>query len=233
MIETKSQKQFYLKIPYEILNLPGLDLCEKVLLAHIYSFGAKGCWQSNETLGAILHVSGRTIQRWLNNITRFVWVKAPKGCNRTVWAKSHPQVKELAAKYRTKLSSEPRQDCRTTTTELSHYRDKTDVVPTTKCVGKPRQNCHTTIINTITETKNQTIASPPPLPAWGQAPATLQVRRRQFTQEIERLKSGFGKVKREARLSPEQFEQRRQRVLKGLTIVGVQAGPSSGPGPPG
>ena len=34
----------YLKIPYHILNIETLDLREKVLLAHIYSFGQKGCW---------------------------------------------------------------------------------------------------------------------------------------------------------------------------------------------
>jgi len=34
-------KELYLKIPYHILNIPGLGLCEKVLLAHIYSFGEK------------------------------------------------------------------------------------------------------------------------------------------------------------------------------------------------
>ena len=46
----KPQKERYLKIPYHILNLPGLGLSEKVLLAHIHSYGAKRCWESNATL---------------------------------------------------------------------------------------------------------------------------------------------------------------------------------------
>jgi hypothetical protein len=38
-------KELYLKVPYHILNIPSLGLCEKALLAHIYSFGEKGCCQ--------------------------------------------------------------------------------------------------------------------------------------------------------------------------------------------
>lgn len=38
----KEQKERYLKIPYHILNIEGLSLSDKVLLAHIYSFAKKG-----------------------------------------------------------------------------------------------------------------------------------------------------------------------------------------------
>lgn len=31
----KEPKELYLKIPYHILNISGINLCEKVLLAHI------------------------------------------------------------------------------------------------------------------------------------------------------------------------------------------------------
>jgi len=41
----KKPKELYLKIPYHILNITDVNLCEKVILAHIYSFGEKGCWQ--------------------------------------------------------------------------------------------------------------------------------------------------------------------------------------------
>jgi len=40
---SKKPKERYLKIPYHILNIKRLGLSEKVLLAHIYSFGEKGC----------------------------------------------------------------------------------------------------------------------------------------------------------------------------------------------
>jgi hypothetical protein len=44
----REPKELYLNVPYQILNIPDLSLCEKVLLAHIYSFGEKGCWQLPE-----------------------------------------------------------------------------------------------------------------------------------------------------------------------------------------
>jgi len=37
--KSKKPKERYLKIPYAILNLGGLGLREKVLLAYIYGFG--------------------------------------------------------------------------------------------------------------------------------------------------------------------------------------------------
>jgi len=95
----KEPTELYLKIPYHILNIPGLGLCEKVLLANIYSFGEKGCWQSNATLGAMFFVEGRTISRWLAQLKKnglVLWVH-PKGRYRTIWAKSNPKVKTAAA----------------------------------------------------------------------------------------------------------------------------------------
>jgi hypothetical protein len=82
------QKEPYLKIPAHILNIPHLSLCEKVLLAHIYSFGAKGCYQSNQTFAEIFIVSPSTIRRWLSQIQQFTHVKNPKGYYHTIWAKS-------------------------------------------------------------------------------------------------------------------------------------------------
>ena len=92
----------YLKIPEHILKLDGLGLSEKVLLAHIYSFGTKGCWQSNATLGRILQASERTISRWLAALigAGLLHVKNRNGYYRTMWARSHPQVRAIATWYR-------------------------------------------------------------------------------------------------------------------------------------
>jgi len=88
----KKQKESYLKIPAHILNLSQISPREKMLLAHIYSVGAKGCWQSNQTLAQIYMVSQRTIERWLSVIKKFIYVYNGKGYYRTIWAKSHLQV---------------------------------------------------------------------------------------------------------------------------------------------
>ena len=94
--------QPYLKIPAHILNLPNLALSEKVLLAHIYSFGARGCWQSNATLARVFHTSDRTISRWLAALLRakLLLAKNPKGYYRTLWVLSHPDVKVIADWYK-------------------------------------------------------------------------------------------------------------------------------------
>lgn len=86
----------YLKIPYFILNLRGIGLCQKILLAHIYSFGQKGCYQSNKILAEIFMVSPNTISRWIAHVRKYLYVKNPKGYYRTMWAKAHPDVQAAA-----------------------------------------------------------------------------------------------------------------------------------------
>ncbi len=96
--KTKAKaKERYLAIPYHILNIRGIALTQEVLLSHIYSFGARGCWQSNETLAEIFMVSGDTISRWLGSLTGYLNIKNPKGYYRTMWAKSHPDIGQAAA----------------------------------------------------------------------------------------------------------------------------------------
>lgn len=94
---TKREKvqENYLKMPNHILNIEGLGKGEMMMLAYIFSFGRKGCWQSNETLGKMFFRSPRTISLWVANLKKghhILWLH-PKGYYRTLWAKSHPDVK--------------------------------------------------------------------------------------------------------------------------------------------
>jgi hypothetical protein len=59
--KTDKPTEHYLKMPNHILNIERLGKGEKMLLAHIYSFGTKGCWQNNETLGKMFFRQTRTI----------------------------------------------------------------------------------------------------------------------------------------------------------------------------
>ena len=171
-----SAKEAYLKIPSHILSIAGLGLCEKVLLAHIYSFGAKGCWQSNATLGAYFMVSPRTVKRWLAAIVRagLVQVKSPKGYYRTIWVRSHPDVRAATELYYRgeTLSPQPGQNCPT-------RQDKSGTVTGPNCALRLGQKCPTTNNTTKKDTMRKTTAPPSPLPAGGQAPAVLeQIKRR-------------------------------------------------------
>jgi hypothetical protein len=186
------QKEPYLKIPAHILNIADISLSEKVLLAHIYSFGTKGCYQSNQTLAEIFMVSPSTIRRWLSRIQKFTHVKNPKGYYRTIWAKSL-----------CKNEHGPAQNC------------ASDLV---KSANRPARNCAPTNNNTITETSKETIASPAPPPTKG-VPATLEYRRQQSREEIEQFKARFGRTSSSYKpMSPAEFERRRAEILAQLGI---------------
>ena len=189
-------------MPAHILNLPQIGLCEKVLLAHIYSFGSGGSSQSSETMGKIFMVCPRTIERWLTAMREFIFVRNGKGYYRTIWAKSQPDSK------RGRNVGNLRQDCRS-----SPDRNGIQI----------QENFRTTINNAITETNTGTTASPLPLPASGQAlapcprsAAMLRHRKRTAREQMQRFKSHFGWPKKQVLLTPEQFKQRRAKQLAAL-----------------
>ena len=204
-------KERYLKIPYHILNIETLDLREKVLLAHIYSFGQKGCWQSNATLAKIFMTSPRTIKRWLAKIIRagLVQIKSPKGYYRTIWAKSHPEVRAAAVLYYRGKKIDARQDQNCPT-----GRDKIDPVSRPNRVLSPGRDCPATNNTTIKDTTGKTIAPPAPLPPGGQAPAALEQRNEAAYRKIEQLGKNFGKARTSPKLSADQDEKRRQQLQR-------------------
>jgi hypothetical protein len=191
----KKPVELYLKIPDRILGIRDLAPGEKMLLAHIYSFGVKGCWQSNQTLAKTFMTSPRAIQRWLAGIKNYIIVRHGKGYYRTIWAKSHPQL------------SQDRIDVDVRQNRQSNC-DKDGI--------RLRQNCRTTINNTITENNERTIASPTPLPAAGQASATLEHRRQVAAEQIEKFKARLGRPAAWTPLTQEQFGRRRAEQLAAL-----------------
>ena len=150
----------YLKVPHHILNRTDIGLAEKILLAHIYSFGAKGCWQSNATLARHFQTSDRTISRWLAVLLRanLLLVKNPKGYYRTLWVLSHPDVKRVADWYHSNLERQQnapslRQNCPTriathgepTSPNLSNYNNRYNQPPAAaapyRCPIDSRRHC--------------------------------------------------------------------------------------------
>jgi hypothetical protein len=194
----KQKREPYLKISAHILNLPDIGPAEKMLLAHIESFGQKGCWQSNQTIAQIFMVSSCTIKRWLKKLSKYLYFKNPKGYYRTIWAKFHWVNIDLV----------PGQNV------------PSDRVKSALRLG---QKCATTINNTITENYKRTTASPSPAPCKGasatlpwRGPSLLGHRSRQSAEQIGRFKSSFGLAKRYQLLSSEEFGKRRQHILAQL-----------------
>ncbi len=207
--EGKGKIEQYLKVPYHILNIPSLGIAEKSLLAHIYSFGSKGCWQSNETLGKMFMFTPRTISKYIARLVKkdLVQIKCPKGYYRTIWAKSHPEVK-MAAQiwYRGKMvenSANPHRTKQRSQLEKKGNRLSNNVLTTN----------NTTIRDTIRETS----ATPSPLPARGQAPALLTERKKQIKVDLEQFKQKFGIGKKKFKpMSEQEFQNRRQAQMKAL-----------------
>ena len=137
-------------------------------------------------------VSKATIRRWLSRIRQYIQIKNPKGYYRTIWVTSALKNEQGHA-----------QNC------------GSEVL---KSVHRVAQRCAPTNNNTITENNRRTIASPSPLPACGQAPATLQYRRQQDAADLGKFEKYFGRAPRQAKLTPQQFEQRRQQKLVALRI---------------
>ncbi len=195
-------------VPNEILNLFALDEGCKLLLAHFYSFAAKGCYQSNKTLATIFMTTPRTIARRVANLKGHIYVKNPKGYYRTIWVRFHPEVSKIRPERINNQQQGVRQDCH------SHY-DKTGKSTTTKPVFRLRQNCRTT--NTYTNTKTNTeTAADLPMPAGGQASRLLEQRRAAALSKVEQFKKRFGVGQKSERMSPQEFEQRKQMIIKQL-----------------
>ena len=220
MPEKKKQPtENYLKLPNHILNIRDIGLCEKVLLSHIYSFGKRGCYQSNKTLAEIYMTSPSTIRRWLKHIRKYLYVKCPKGYYRTFWAKSHPDV-QAANKLWWRGKEVSKQDNGYTANIV-----KSEQQPAQKCATdmvknnfRHAQKRATINNNTITETKKDTTATPTPLPAGGQASALLNDRKNGYIASIEQLKNSFGcdRRRRTPELTAAEREQRRQKLQRDL-----------------
>ncbi|OHB73232.1 MAG: hypothetical protein A2Z25_03330 [Planctomycetes bacterium RBG_16_55_9] len=212
-------KEPYLKVLYSILNLRDLDPGEKLLLAHVYSFGAKGCWQSNETLASIFMASPRTISRWLRKIIAggHVQLKSPKGYYRTIWARSHPDVQSAAQLYYRgkpigRTNDGPSSTSPPGTDKNGQEHSQGWLCELDKNGFRHGQICPATNNTTIKETIVETIAPPSPLPAGGQAPAVLTERRDANLRRIAQFKQQFGLDKKPYQpLSEAQFGERRQK----------------------
>ncbi len=195
----------FLIIPYCILNLPGLSLPEKCLLARIHSFKAKGCYESNQRLAEVFMVSVPTVKRWMQKVLRSgqVYVKSGKGYYRTIWSKLHPEVQQ-ATKLWYRKHEIPKVDCiksgpvnrtkdiASTGSDSSHNRLKSE--PGTGSKPDIRLERKRATINNMDKKKTIKGTAPPsPLLARGQAQAVLKQRQEQQQVSTKKFMTNFGK----------------------------------------
>ena len=228
--EKQPEKSRGLWIPYHILNIPKAKLGygEKMINAHIYSFGRKGCWEGNDTLGEMFFVTGRTISTWIANLKKagcIFWVH-PKGRYRTIWAKSHPDVKTATTLLYMGEEISKEAVAKGHAAEIllrRHLRGGIEetFLPTTKddCNQVGRNLLHTNN-TTYKDISREATATPSPLPAGGQAPALLNDRKDEMVAQLEQQKKsiGLGARRRTAELTPAEREQRKQTQLMALRV---------------
>jgi len=207
--KSKKPKEQYYILPMHIFNNEHLNGDGKLLLCHIYSFGSKGCWQSNSTLAKIFHTSPVTISRWISKIKKYVHIKSPKGYYRTIWVKSHPEVKESVKLYY-KGKEIPKPD---TSDLIKNDKEYNHQKQSQYCKSENGLNhkCYTTNNTTNKDTTKSTIERPSPLPAGGHAPAPLEYRNRERNDSISHFKNNFG-YRKKHQLTNLNQEEKRNRV---------------------
>lgn len=220
--KTSENKENYLNMPNHIRNISRLGFGEKELLAHIYSFGRKGCWQNNETLGKMFFRKTRTMTNWIANLKKgghILWVNG-KGYYRTLYAKTHPDVKAaMTLLYRGREIQ-----------KSNVISGQAESAPLRKNLpGNSANNCEVTaqkpviplrnkLLPTNNTTNKETIkeknATPPPLPAGGQAQALLENRKAEQGKKINRFKNTFGKLPKSPCKTPEQMQRELKKQIK-------------------
>jgi hypothetical protein len=223
--KSEKPKENYLKIPNHILNIPGLGQGEKLLLAHVHSFGRKGCWQNNETIGRMFFRRPRTISLWISNLKkgRHILWRHPKGFYRTLWAKSHPEV-QVATKLLYRGQEIPKAEIISGLAKPAPLSRKLPSECAENCGATTQKNgipVRRKLLHTNNTTKKDinkdTSATPAPLPAGGHAPALLEDRKKDAQAEVEQFKRSFGsRRRRKSGFSPGECEQNRQKQIKAL-----------------
>jgi len=224
--KSKGTNETYLKIPNHILSIEGLNYGQKQLLAHIYSFGRKGCWNSNETLGKMFHRSSRTITDWIVQLKKgqhILWVHG-KGFYRTLYAKTHPDVKEaISLVYRgkeipkVKVISGQAESALLSRKLPGELAENCEVTWQKSVIPLSRKLLHTN--NTTKKDTNRDTATPAPLPAGGQAPALLEHRKEQDKSRVKDFLRHFGngpRSKQRRQLTPEEWQRSKVRNLRAL-----------------
>jgi len=225
----KKPKELFYIIPMHIFNIAGLSGDEKLLLAHIYSFGQKGCWQSNETLGKIFFTSARSISTWVSNLkkNKLVYFVHPKGRYRTLWSKTHPDVSTAEELLYMGEKIGKKEVINGNAAHILLRRNLPDpqeenCVPTKKnpVVEVGRNLLHTNN-TTNKDTIKETTEQPPPLPAGGQAPAALKERTLAQKETIDNYKRIFGICKKEGYnpMSEAEFQDKVRLQRKALLAL--------------
>ena len=77
----------FLAVPYCVLIRTDITANEKLLLSHIWSYGVKGCWEANQTMGQLFNVTPRQITTWIAHLKKsgtLLWLHG-QNYHRILW----------------------------------------------------------------------------------------------------------------------------------------------------
>jgi len=204
--DSKKYRNLGLWIPEKIKKMSMLTGDEKIFYAHVYSFGERGCWQTDQQIGKALGRSERSIQRYQANCHKAGLLKVigKKSKYRRIWAKDHPKYKAM----RKKKANELRQIRQSRTTDPSELL---------------RQNCPTTNKYTNKSTNKQSGGSPSPAeqahsPLNGKQQQLEEYRKKEETNaSIEQLTRNFGRGgRRTSEPTAAELQQEAQKQKRAL-----------------
>jgi len=197
----RSGQRRYVALLYSILELPGLELRDKVVLAYVHGFGEKGCWAGNAGIAEQLKCSKYAVSRSIAKLKQrgYIVAERPNGPRRKLWSRPFAPAEVI----------NKRSACAEVTLQNPQgNRGKTARSP-------QRRRC--TIINNDKEKDNKEITAPAsPLPAEGQAKPVSAERQKQIDANIAEMNRRIEWRKTYTRISPEQLEQRRNAQLAAL-----------------
>ena len=219
--QQNKSRELGLWIPQRIRELTCLSAEDKIYYAYVYSFGDRGCWQTDEQIGKALGRSTRTIQRYQSNCKKAGLLKViGQGSPfRKIWAKDNPKYIAM----RKKKAIELKQQRKSTTTNLSELPRQICQGSTTNLSESLRQICPTTNKDTNKRTNKESGGSPSP--ADGQAHAPHKNKQQQLEDyrmkeeninSIEQHKKSFGNGAPWAKLSEADTLQRVQENKRRL-----------------
>jgi hypothetical protein len=228
----KKSRKLGLWIPRTIQKETRLSWQGKCLYAYFYSFGAKGCWATNEQIGEEWGCSGQTIKRIVSNLDKagLLHIAGGKSKYRRIWAKTHPAFQAAQRQYAAQQKAESQkiqlvQKCTGTNKhEKAVHRVKSVPVEGQKCTGNQVKSVP--LLKKYTNKTTIKHGEPSPLPAEGQAQASPQrqkltkdekLRNVKLESELEQKKKlVFGARPVKPLMSEAEYAAKRERDKKAL-----------------
>ena len=186
----------FLKVPYSSLRRHDLNWVENLLLCHIRGYGLKGCWESNQSIARTFGVSARQVTTWIAHLKSAGCLLFLHGRNyhRHLWARHHPDV-----------------------TKARYLPYRNGLIPKIyNCSGQLKSSPPGRTLPRRKEPAFRATAKKPAMSQGRSLPETIEDTKINTTAQHKELQD-------RAKMTPEEFEQRKQRLKADLSAMSQTA----------